>query len=329
MPDRSPPLVRAALLMPLIRHFEDRGGDVDLLLDDMQITSAIRTGSDRLIPVNAIYETMDEIATRLGDPFVGATVGRTMARNAMGPVTKDLASEQTVGNLLDRFLISVGSYGNSTNYRLENDGQNATLKMTRKVEPDANPAQPDALTLALLIEQIRPRVSQEWNPKDVLAVVADETVVPEWLLPRSSLIAGSQMGLTLRFPSRWMVMNQANSHSASPPAEPNKEYDTLKEAVQSFCNENMSDPKLDITTTARVCRLHPKALSRKLSSEGTSFKAILDEQRRQYATTAIGEGKMTVTEIALRTGFTQTSNFTRAYRRWTGETPSRARAKQA
>lgn len=328
MPDSSPPLVRAALLMPLILHFEDRGGDVDLLLDDMQISSAIRTDFDRLIPVKAIYETIDEIATRLGDPFFGASVGRDMARNAMGPVTKHLASEQTVGNLLDRFLISVGSYGNSTNYRLENDGQNATLKMTRKVEPDANPAQPDALTLALLIEQIRPRVGQAWNPKDVLAVVVDETVVPEWLLPRSSLITGSKMGLTLRFPSRWMVMNETYSPSDTALVEATKKYDTLEQAVQSFCNEHMSDPKLDITKTARACRLHPKALSRKLFNEGTSFKAILDEQRRRYATAAIGEGKMAVTEIALRTGFTQASNFTRAYRRWTGESPSEAKAKQ-
>ena len=299
-----------------------------MLLDDMQISGAIRTDFDRLIPVKAIYETIDEIATRLGDPFLGATVGRDMARNAMGPVTQHLAGEQTVGNLLDRFLISVRSYGNSTNYRLENDGQNVTLKMARKVMPEANPAQPDALTLALLIEQVRPRVGQAWNPMDVLAVVVDETVVPEWLLPRSSLITGSKMGLTLRFPSRWMVMNQAYSPSDTPLRDATKKYETLEEAVQSFCNEHMNDPKLDIIKTAHACRLHPKTLSRKLSSEGTSFRAILDEQRRQYATTAIGEGKMTITEIALRTGFTQASNFTRAYRRWTGETPSQARVKQ-
>ncbi len=301
---------------------------MDLLLNDMQVSSAIRTDFDRPIPVKAIYETIDEIAIRLGDPFLGATVGRDMARNAMGPVTQHLASEQTVGNLLDRFLISVGSYGNSTNYRLENDGQNTTLKMTRKVEPDANPAHPDALTLALLTEQIRPRVGQAWAPKDVLAVIVDETVVPEWLLPSSSLITGSKMGLTLRFPSRWMVMNQTYATGDMSLGETAKEFETLVGSIRRFCNEHMSDPKLDITKTARACRLHPKALSRKLSGEGTSFKAILDEQRRRYATTAICEGKLTVTEIALHTGFTQASNFTRAYRRWTGKAPTEARSKQ-
>ena len=321
-------MVRAALLMPLVLHFEERGGDVELLLNDMQISSAIITDVDRHIPVKAVYETIDEIAIRLGDPFFGATVGRDMARNAMGPVTKHLAGEQTVGNLLDRFLLSVGSYGNSTSYRLENDGQNATLKMTRRVQPDANPAQPDALTLALLVEQIRPRVGHAWSPRDVLAVVVDETVVPEWLLPRSSLITGSGMGMALRIPAQWMVLNQAYSTADKPLGEASREYESLQKTVQSFCKENMSDPRLNIEETARACRLHPKALSRQLSKEGTSFKAILDEQRRKYATSLIGEGKMPVTEVALRSGFTQASNFTRAFRRWTGGTPSEFRARR-
>lgn len=328
MPDSNPPLVRAALLKPLLLYFEERGGDLDSLLEDMQISNAIRTDFERLVPVKAVYEIIEEIAARLCDPFLGATVGREMARNAMAPVTEHLAGEQTVGNLLDRFLISVGTYGNSTNYRLENDGQNVTLKMNRRVRPDANPAQPDALTLALLVEQIRPRVGHAWNPRDVLAVVADESVVPDWLLPHSSLITGSDMGLTLRLPAQWMIMSQANSTGGVALDTANNEYETLKRAVQSFCKEHMSDPKLDIAKTARACRLHPKALSRKLSAEGTSFKAILDEQRRQYAIAQIGEGKMSVTEIAFRTGFTQASNFSRAYRRWTGTTPSEARAEQ-
>jgi len=63
-----------------------------------------------------------------------------MAMTAMGPLAEKLTAEQAVGSFLDRFLVSVRSYGNSTHYRQENDGKNATLKMTRRVRPDANPA---------------------------------------------------------------------------------------------------------------------------------------------------------------------------------------------
>ena len=328
MPNSAPLLVRAALLLPFIHHFEQRGGDVDLLLEDLQVSNAIRTDFERHIPVKAVYEVIDEITKRLGDRFVGAAVGRDMARNTQGPLSKALFEAQTVGSLLDRFLVTVGSYGNSTNYLLENDGQNATLKVSRKVRPDANPAQQDALTLALLVEQIRPHVGNDWRAKDVLAVVADETVVPEWVLPRSSLIKGSAMGMTLRIPAQWMLLGSTVHSSDKRPNEGHKEYDTLPETVKTFCKEHLSDPKLDIEITARACRLHPKTLSRMLSSHGTSFKAILEEQRKKHAISAIAQGNLSITEVALSTGFTQASNFSRAYKRWTGETPSVARRKQ-
>lgn len=327
MPNSNPPVVRAAILMPLVLHFEERGGDVDLLLEDMQISKTILTNPDQLIAVKAAYDTTTEIANRLGDPFVGATVGRKMARDRTGVLSAHLSEEQSVGSFLDRFLVSVGKFGNSTGYRVENDGQNATLKMMRKARPDASAAQPDAITLAYLVEQIRPRVGSGWNDRDVLAVVVDETVIPEWLLPRSSLITGAEMGLTLRMPAHWMVLSQEAQNNAAPLSEIHRLEKSLNETVKDFCRENLSDPKLDIAITARACRLHPKALSRKLSEEGTSFKAILDEQRWQFATSAVAEGKMPVTEVALRTGFTQASNFSRAFRRWTGETPSDVRAR--
>lgn len=322
MPNTNPPMVRAALLMPLLLHFEKRGGDVGLLLDDMNISRAIRTDTDLPVASKAIYETAAEIATRLGDRFVGATVGREMAKNAMGALAVDMVSELTVGNLLDRFLMSVKAYGNSTDYRAENDGLNVTLKMTRKAQPDVIPAQPDAITLAFLVEQIRPRVGSAWSNSKVLAVVADETVVPDWLLPRSSLITGSSLGLTLRFPAQWMVLSQSDPNGENKVRQVGAKQKSLVEAVQDFCREHMSDPKLNLARAARACRMHPKALSRSLSNEGASFKDILEEQRRLFAMAEIAEGKLSVSDIALQSGFTQASNFTRAYKRWTGETPS-------
>lgn len=298
---------------------------MDLLLEDLQISSAIKTDFDRQIPVKAVYEVIDEITDRLGDRFVGAAVGRDMAMNAMGPLAEKLTAEQAVGSFLDRFLVSVRSYGNSTHYRLENDGKNATLKMTRRVRPDANPAQQDALTLALLVEQIRPRVGNAWSSNDVLAVVADETVVPEWLLPRSSLITGSAMGMTLRIPAQWMLLSHTGGSSDWEQDQVHEDYDTLPKTVQKFCEEHMSDPNLDLAATARACHVHPKALSRMLSSHGTSFKEILEEQRRKHAIAAMSQGHLSITEIALATGFAHASNFSRAYKRWTGETPSATR----
>ena len=64
------------------------------------------------------------------------------------------------------------------------------------------------------------------------------------------------------------------------------------------------------------------SLRRKLSAEGTSFQALLDQVRLQLAHEYLETTRMPVSEIAWLLGFDDTANFRRAFKRWTGKTPS-------
>jgi len=62
-------------------------------------------------------------------------------------------------------------------------------------------------------------------------------------------------------------------------------------------------------------------LQRQLHQEGTSYQEIRDETRRQLATEYVRESKLTLSQIAYLLGFSDQSNFSRAFRRWTGVPP--------
>jgi AraC-like DNA-binding protein len=64
-----------------------------------------------------------------------------------------------------------------------------------------------------------------------------------------------------------------------------------------------------------------RALRRHLEREGTSFAAVLDETRRGLAAELVGRPGLSLGEIAFLLGFSETSAFHRAYKRWTGRTP--------
>ncbi len=68
-------------------------------------------------------------------------------------------------------------------------------------------------------------------------------------------------------------------------------------------------------------------LQRQLAAEGTNYKDIREQTRRELAEQYVREGRYSLSQIAYLLGFSDQSNFSRAFRRWTGHSPgSYARA---
>jgi AraC-like DNA-binding protein len=68
--------------------------------------------------------------------------------------------------------------------------------------------------------------------------------------------------------------------------------------------------------------MSPTTLQLKLSQRGTNFQQLLDDTRKELACSYLRQVARSVTEITFLLGFTDTSNFTRAFKRWTGVSPT-------
>lgn len=76
---------------------------------------------------------------------------------------------------------------------------------------------------------------------------------------------------------------------------------------------------------ASMLNVSARTYRRRLAAENTSFQTLLDEARAEHATRHLREGRLSIASIAYHLGFNDPSNFRRAYRRWTGESPSSVR----
>lgn len=75
-------------------------------------------------------------------------------------------------------------------------------------------------------------------------------------------------------------------------------------------------------STARSLGVSPRALQRELQLMGTTFRAILDDLRRDLALAYLAERKYAIADIAFLLGFAEPSVFHRSFKKWTGLTPS-------
>lgn len=79
---------------------------------------------------------------------------------------------------------------------------------------------------------------------------------------------------------------------------------------------------VSITHTARRMAMSRQTLYRRLKAEGVTYEQVLETLRRDIATTALEQGAASVRESALRVGFADPAAFSRAFKRWTGRSPS-------
>ncbi len=76
---------------------------------------------------------------------------------------------------------------------------------------------------------------------------------------------------------------------------------------------------------AAACGVSTRTLRRRLTAEGTSYRAELEGLRRELAARYLADAGLSVTETAARLGYRDVAAFGHAFRRWYGESPGRWR----
>ena len=97
---------------------------------------------------------------------------------------------------------------------------------------------------------------------------------------------------------------------------------SLREELRALIGEELSRGLPTIAGLARRMATSPRTLRRRLESEGTSFRDLLDQTRAELARGYVAQPALPLCEVAFLLGFSEPSAFHRAFKRWTGRTPA-------
>jgi predicted TIM-barrel fold metal-dependent hydrolase len=95
----------------------------------------------------------------------------------------------------------------------------------------------------------------------------------------------------------------------------------------TFVVDHLATGHFSLEDAAHKLCMSSRTLGRRLSEEGTTFKNVVDDMRKAVALRYVAGHDLGLSEVALLAGFTETPSFYRAFRRWTGMTPSQYRWK--
>jgi len=132
---------------------------------------------------------------------------------------------------------------------------------------------------------------------------ADQLATP---LPR----ADAQLGQFLR-----VLANEALARRS-------EEAGCFVEQLRSSIAEELHKGVPTLEQLARQMALSERTLRRRLEQEGTRFRELLDQTRAELACNYVRDRRLPLSEVAFLLGFSEPSAFHRAFKRWTGTTPS-------
>ncbi len=99
----------------------------------------------------------------------------------------------------------------------------------------------------------------------------------------------------------------------------------VREAIEAELRGG--NPRLE--SVARRLAMSPRTLQRRLRDHGVVFNDVLDAMRFRAAKSYLAQRDVAGSEVAYLLGFAEQSSFNRAFRRWSGQTPSEYRGRTA
>lgn len=90
----------------------------------------------------------------------------------------------------------------------------------------------------------------------------------------------------------------------------------VKQALRSYDNAFPG-----MTEIARRLNMSSQTLGRRLAAEGTDYKTVSRQVREKKARELLKTTDLSIEEIAGKLGYSDTANFHRAFKSWTGQTP--------
>ena len=103
------------------------------------------------------------------------------------------------------------------------------------------------------------------------------------------------------------------------------DHDSIAMRVRATIIERLPDGTPSQGNIAELLHVSMRSLQRRLNNENTNFKELLEGTRHELALQYIREPHRTIGEITYLLGFSEPSNFSRAFRRWTGMSPAEYR----
>ena len=326
-PSAPIPYARTSALQPFIDYGAELGVPIESWGRRAGLPLSQLACPESLLPLHACYRFVDLLVTETGQPAIGLAVATRASPFALGSLGTALRSANTVlayVRIGRRMITSCSNSGIDLSYAIEDD----LLRVNQYVIAGRGwgPAVADSYTLALTLNTLRSFLGDNWSPVEIRVRGADglaEAFAAAW--PRAAVsgdAAHSSFTLPLAQLARPIMPPAGVSRGAVDADGLVAMPDSFLESIERLIAICLQEGSADIDTVAASAGMGVRALQRRLEANGASFRSLLTKCRDDFARRLLTSTEWSIGMIASELGYTDASNFARAFGRLHGMSPA-------
>lgn len=325
------PMYRSKHLIPFAGVLRQQGEPVNRLLKLAGLPEGCLKDPEMLVPLGAAHRFRELAAQRSGLPNIALVATQHLEVKDLGDFGQALLSEPTLYSVLLKLARLVGTETSNLvlDLRLLPNGG---LEFCHRFSSDAGPSEwhNELYVLSLMLKIVR-LADPAWSPPKIMIHTAATPARHEAIESLGSAACFEQNATGFLVPASMLSLpltNRTGRHQGNVgdkhlwTTAPAKTYaESLQQMIRSYA----STAWLTIEQASEATNISVRTLQRRLSAEQTTYSRVIERTRAEMAGELLERTDASMAEVAHQLGYRNQGDFTRAFHRWAGVSPSQFR----
>ena len=326
-------VARADVVSLFCGHFEAMGAPTERLLEQSAIPPENLDIPGALIPLRNAYRFVELACSSLHGEHLGLYLGLENSLENLGFYGRSLQNASTVGAYLQKGIDHLNLINSGERFWTSAHGTELRFNIASPGICTLGSHQTHLHTLVITVANLRRAAGPGWWPREIgLAYNSREPLPSVDLFTNARVVQGLEHS--------YITLPRALMHRKfpGPPGANGSGMEIVPDPlptdfiglVMSQVDALSADGRdLHIDRIAESLGMSRRTLQRAIGREGLTYLGLLNDYRMGKAGEWLDRSEKPVTEIALDLGYTDASNFSRAFRRHTGLSPSDYRSSRS
>ncbi|MGR5117469.1 helix-turn-helix domain-containing protein [Vibrio astriarenae] len=258
-----------------------------------------------------IMRFVDMLEREIG-PSVGVEIGQRFEISSIKKLTDIIESSQCVTEALNQLVEFMTSMNNHVLLWTEFiDGQWWLCHRNGHKPTTPGVSQAEWYRTCQMITFCREFFGASWAPKKIKVMGMENTTVAKQYFAQSQVEFDCAFGaITIEMKGKGEFIKGIQNP-----------WD-IKGGITKLVQSYALLPWFTIEWFSNILGTTPRTLQRELKKQSLSFKQLKEQTRKEHATQLLATSTLPTSDVAWESGYSDLSNFNRAFKTWTGMTPS-------